>query len=62
MMSKTQNSLTIDAAIARQRHGNHISTAMNKHAIVEEFLEAVFSVRFMLRLCNEDKQSLGFRR
>jgi hypothetical protein len=28
-------------AIARQRHGKHVSAVKNKHATIEELLEAV---------------------
>jgi hypothetical protein len=44
-----------EAAIARQRHGKHISTAMNKHETIEELLEAVFSMQSAPRLYNEDQ-------
>jgi hypothetical protein len=40
-------------AIARQWCDKHVSTAMNKHAAVEELLEVVFSMWYMLRLYNE---------
>jgi hypothetical protein len=33
-----------EAAIGRQRRGEHISAATNQHATTEELLEAVFSV------------------
>jgi hypothetical protein len=32
----------------------NVTTAMNKHAAVEELLEAMFSVWFMPRLYSED--------
>jgi hypothetical protein len=44
MTAESWNSLTIDMAISRQRRGKHVSAAMNKHTIMEEFLEAIFSV------------------
>jgi hypothetical protein len=41
--------------IARQQQGKHVSAAKNKHATIEEFLEAVFSTWCMLRFYNEDQ-------
>jgi hypothetical protein len=32
-------------AVARQRLGNHFPAATNRHATIEELLEAVFSMR-----------------
>jgi hypothetical protein len=43
------------ALVATQRCGNHISAAVNQHATIEE---AVFSVRFALRLYSEDLRRL----
>jgi hypothetical protein len=43
-------------AVARQQHGNHVSTAMNKHATTEELLEAVFFVWSVLMLYSKDQQ------
>jgi hypothetical protein len=34
-----------EVAIATQQRGKHVSAATNKHATIEELLEAVFSVR-----------------
>jgi hypothetical protein len=34
----------VEAAIARQRRGEDVSAATNKHATIEELLEAVFSM------------------
>jgi hypothetical protein len=40
-------------AIARQWHDKHVSAATNKRAAVEELLEVVFSMWYMLRLYNK---------
>jgi hypothetical protein len=40
----------------RQRHDKHISVVKNDHATTEELLEAVFSMRFMLRLYKENQR------
>jgi hypothetical protein len=47
-----------ETAIGRQYHGKHVSAAVNQHATVEELLEAVFSIPYAPRLCNEDWQQL----
>jgi hypothetical protein len=44
---------------ARQWHGKHVSTSMNQHTAREELLEAVFSNRSAVRLCNKDQQQLS---
>jgi hypothetical protein len=43
-----------ETAIARQRHGKHVSVAVDMHATVEELLEAVFSMWSVPRLYNEN--------
>jgi hypothetical protein len=45
-----------EAAVAKQRCGKQISAATNKDATIEELLEAVFSMRFVLRLYVEDQR------
>jgi hypothetical protein len=40
---------------ARQRRGKHVSVVTNNYATTEELLEAVFSVRSMLRLYTENQ-------
>jgi hypothetical protein len=47
-----------EAAIARQRRCKHISAANIQHAIVDELLEAVFSVRSVPRLYSEDQREI----
>jgi hypothetical protein len=43
-------------AIVRQWHGKCVSIAMNSHAAIEELLEAVFFVQFLLTLYSEDQR------
>jgi hypothetical protein len=43
------------AAIAGQRHGEHVSAATNKHATIEEFLEQVFPMKSVPRLYDKDQ-------
>jgi hypothetical protein len=44
-----------ETAIVRQWHGKCVSIAMNSHAAIEELLEAVFYVQFLLKLYGEDQ-------
>jgi hypothetical protein len=55
MMAERRNSGTKKAAIARRWCGEHISIATNKHATIEELLEAVFSVRSVPRASKRDQ-------
>jgi hypothetical protein len=41
-------------SVARQRLDKHLSAATNKQEIIEEYLEAAFSMRSVLMLYNED--------
>jgi hypothetical protein len=45
----------VDAATARQRHGNKISAPMDTHAAIEELLGTMFSMWSMPWLYNEDE-------
>jgi hypothetical protein len=54
MMVESRNSGTRRAAIARQRHGKHVSATTNKRTTLEELLEAVFSILALSRLHNKD--------
>jgi hypothetical protein len=47
-----------EMAAARQQHGKHVSVATNRHATIKKLLEAAFSTRSMLRLCNEGEQEI----
>jgi hypothetical protein len=52
----------IDAAIAMQRCGKHISAAVNEYATVEELLEAVFSMQSVPRLYRKNQQEMLVRK
>jgi hypothetical protein len=56
-MAGSQNSEQVEAATARQRSGNHISTT-NQYTIIEEQLQAVFSVWSAPRLYIKDQQKM----
>jgi hypothetical protein len=45
-----------EKAVDRQRSHKHISAATNKHATIQELLEAVFSLRSDQRLHNENER------
>jgi hypothetical protein len=48
------------AAIARQRLGKHASAAKDTHVTTEKPLDAMLSMRSMLRLCSKDgRESVG---
>jgi hypothetical protein len=49
-----------ETAVEMQRLSKHVSLATYTHATIEELLEAAFSVRSMLRLCQQGHQ-LGAR-
>jgi ribosome-interacting GTPase 1 len=44
-----------ETAIVRQWHGRCVSIAMNSHAAIEELLEAVFSLQFLLKLYSKNQ-------
>lgn len=44
---------------ARQRYGKHVSAVMNSHAIMEEFLIAVFPIRTMPRQYRDNQLRKG---
>jgi ribosome-interacting GTPase 1 len=43
-------------AVARQRSHKYISASTHKHATIEELLDAVFSLRSVTRLYNENER------
>jgi hypothetical protein len=45
-----------ETAVSRQRYGKHVYLAVDTHPTIEELLEAVFYVWFMLRLYSEGHQ------
>jgi hypothetical protein len=49
----------VDAATARQRHGNNMSAQMDTHATIEELLETMFSMWSMPWLYNEGKRQVS---
>jgi hypothetical protein len=49
-----------NTSIARQRHGNTFFVVMNNHATTEEFLQAVFSMRSVLRLYKENQREFMY--
>jgi hypothetical protein len=54
---KAENVGTVEpgeTAVARHQLGEHVSTETNQEAIIE-LLEAMFSIRYVLRLYNEDQ-------
>jgi hypothetical protein len=48
--SESWNNGKKEIAIAKQQRSKHIPTTINKYAITEELLEAVFSIQSMTRL------------
>jgi hypothetical protein len=46
----------VGAAIATQRRGKHVLSAMSKHARLEELLVAMFSMLSVPRLHGENKK------
>jgi hypothetical protein len=54
MTAESRNSLTNRCTIATQRRGKYYSAVTNKHATIEEILEAVFSMLPVLRIYDED--------
>jgi hypothetical protein len=52
----------VDAAIARQQRGKHVSMAIIKHTTIDELLEVMFSMPSMpklLRLQNKVLHTIG---
>jgi hypothetical protein len=47
-----------EVTIAGEGRGKHVSATTNKHATIEEILEAVFSMRFKPRLYSEDRREM----
>jgi hypothetical protein len=43
-------------SIARQQHGKHVSAVTNNHATIEELLEVVISMWFVLRLYKDNQR------
>jgi hypothetical protein len=41
--------------ISKQWLGKHTPTATDMHTVIQEMLETVYSVWFMLKLCNKDQ-------
>jgi ribosome-interacting GTPase 1 len=53
---KAGKCLQEEAHIVRQRRGKYFFVAMNQQSTIEELLEAMFSVRSVLRLRSEDQR------
>jgi hypothetical protein len=59
-MSCTGKTSKKENRCARQQSGKHFFTAMNQYAIIEELLEAVFSMWSVPMLYNNDHQQFPF--
>jgi hypothetical protein len=46
------NSGTEEMAVAKQRHGKHLTAVTNKHATTEGLLDSMSSIKSNLRLYN----------